>query len=160
MIAVIENALIERLREKLPDINITACPDDPGGYLMNSADASVLVHYAGSVYGELKDAGAVVQERTVKFDIVIVSRGSAEDDSGAYPLLEAARLAVSGYKISGCKPMYPVSDGWTLRTNDIWQYTLTVLVPASALEIKDEIPSTLITKLRAESTYNIVEVQK
>lgn len=152
IITTIEQAIIARLQEKLPEIQVESFPDEPETYQLQHHLGAILVRYEGSKYGEPTDAGRVVQERTVLFDIdvVMANLSTAGETGGVYHYLEAARLALTGYRPRGCtRKLRPVSDAYIGRKNHTWQYGILFATETPAIEADDEAPGPLLKRITA-----------
>jgi Gp37 protein len=87
-------------------------------YRLTHRIGAVLVRYDGSEYGPVIDTGDVIQERTYRWFVAILTRdlgwaygGQPSGPSpGAYQIVETVRLALSGFVVKGFRKMYPSND--------------------------------------------------
>jgi Gp37 protein len=87
-------------------------------YRLTHRIGAVLVRFDGSEYSPVIDTEEVIQERTFRWFVAILTRdlgwsygGQASGPSpGAYQLIETVRLALSGFRVTGFRKMYPVSE--------------------------------------------------
>jgi len=152
IITTIEQAVVARLREKLPEILVESYPDEPESYRLQHHLGAILVRYEGSRYGEPQDAGRVVQERTILFDIdvVMANLSAAGEAGGVYHYLEGVRLALTGYRPPGCtRRLRPVSDAYIGRRNHTWQYGILFATEAPALEADESSLEPLLKRITA-----------
>lgn len=152
IITAIEQAIIARLREKIPEILVESFPDEPESYQLQHHLGAILVRYEGSRYGDPMDSGRVVQERTILFDVdvVVANLSSAGDAGGVYHYLEAVRLALTGFCPPGCtRRLRPVSDAYISRKSHVWQYGILFETRAPAMEVEDEMEGPLLKRITA-----------
>lgn len=127
-----ENAIVARLKEKLPNVNVEAFPEKYDQYTFLQSKSSVLVHYLGATASESKSDNLINQELTVHWGVTILSRGLRTADAvtgsaGAYAILDDARSALVGYRINGCSKMEMESEMFTDKVpSGVWGYQLTV----------------------------------
>ena len=74
LITEIEDAIIERLKTNIPDLLVEPFPDNPSAYRLLHPKGAVLVRYRGGRYTNPETLGVIVQDRTIEFDLVIVTR--------------------------------------------------------------------------------------
>src|SRR5271170_7398248 len=73
-IETIETTIVSRLSAQLSGIEIAHFPDQPEAYRMTHRIGAALVRYEGAEYGKLIDSAAIVQERTLKFEVTLMMR--------------------------------------------------------------------------------------
>jgi hypothetical protein len=143
-IGTIEAAIVERLRSQINSIEIIHYPDRPETWRLTHRVGAAMVMYKGATYGERIDTAAVIQERTLEFEVAILMRdlgwsvgGSASGlNPGAYAIIEAVRGALTGYAIAGCRKMYPTREKFVERDKQggVWTYALSFAVATIAIE--------------------------
>ena len=146
-IATIEDAIVNRLRSQINSIEIAHYPDRPETWRLTHRVGAALVRYHGARYGELLDTAAIIQERKLKFDIAIMMRdlgwavgGDPSGPSpGAYAIIEAIRTALTGYRVPGCRPIYPVREQFVKRDDQggVWSYSSTFALSTVAVEASE-----------------------
>lgn len=158
MIQAVEQAIIDRLAGRIEGVHIGAFPDSPRDYRLTHPVGALLVHYSGSKYGS--PTGYASQERTLSFDIVVVTRAlrDGKKSSGAYGLIEAVRKAIAGYRMPGCQPCYLNSDGYSYEAGGVWYYTVAASVPTVAVFDPDAENVPTVKKITGENFYGNVEV--
>ena len=100
--------------------------------------------YKGAQYGDLLDTASIIQERKLEFEIAIMMRdlgwavgGDPSGPSpGAYAIIEAVRTALTGYRIPGCRQMYPVREKFLKRDKPggVWTYASTFALSTVSVE--------------------------
>ena len=143
-IATIEDAIVSQLRSQISSIEIAHYPDNPETWRMTHRVGAALVMYNGAQYGELLDTVAIIQERKLEFEIAVMMRdlgwavgGDPSGPSpGAYAIIEGIRAALTGYRIAGCRKMYPVREKFVKRDKQggVWTYASTFAVSTVAVE--------------------------
>ena len=73
-IGTIEAALVNQLSSRITEIEVAHFPDTPEAYRMTHRIGAVLLRYDCGEYGRLIDTAAIVQERTIKFEITVMMR--------------------------------------------------------------------------------------
>ena len=133
-IASIESAIVQRLQSAVGGlIEVAHYPDNPESYEMRHRVGVALVIFHGAEYGKLQDTGLVAQERTLEFSVALRVRdlgwaygGPPSGTSpGAYQLLEAIRIALTGFQANGgCTKMYPRRERFLERDKQggVWVY--------------------------------------
>ncbi len=142
-IATIEEAIVNQLRSQINSIEIAHYPDRPETWRLTHRVGAALVMYKGAHYGEMLDTAAIIQERKLEFEISIMMRdlgwAVGSDPSGpspgAYAIIEGIRTALTGYRIPGCRQMYPVSEKFVKRDKQggVWTYASTFALSTMAV---------------------------
>jgi len=143
-IATIENAILGQLGSQLNWIDIAHYPDRPESYRMTHRVGAALVQYKGATYGEQLDTAAIIQERKLEFEVTLMMRdlgwsygGDPNGPSpGAYATIEAVRAALTGFRVPGCRKMFPKSEKFVERDRQggVWVYAITFALSTVALE--------------------------
>lgn len=143
-IGTIETAIVARLRSQIGLIEIVHYPDRPESWRMTHRVGSALVIYRGATYGNQLDTAAVIQERTLEFEVAVMMRdlgwsvgsGVSGQNPGAYAIIEAVRVLLTGYQIAGCRKLYPVREKFVERDKQggVWIYATTFAVTTLAVE--------------------------
>lgn len=60
------DAVLARLREKLPQLQVEYFPEKPAEYRLNHPVGALLLSYAGSRFDRPDDTGAVIQSQTIQ----------------------------------------------------------------------------------------------
>ena len=160
-IETIEAAVVSRLLAQISGIEIAHFPDQPEAYRMTHRIGAALVRYEGAEYGRLMDSSAVVQERTLKFEVTIMMRdlgwsvGGAPAGGGtpgAYATIEAVRAALTGFVVPGCEASYPLRERFVKRDKQggVWIYAITFAIRTLAVEPSTPESFPLLSLARAQ----------
>jgi len=146
MILDLETALVNRLAAALPMLHVQAYPEQPAAYTLKHPRGAVLVGYGRSAYGDPEASGLIVQTRRMEFDITVISR-DLRSHGGAYGYLEAARIALTGWRPEGAGKTVPVRDRFLGVHGGMWRYALTVSLTAVTLETAEPEQSALLRRI-------------
>jgi Gp37 protein len=168
-IETIETTVVNRLSAQITGIEIARFPDQPEAYRMTHRIGAALVRYDGAEYGKLIDSAAIVQERTLKFEITIMMRdlgwnlgGKAGGGTpGAYAMIEAVRAALTGFQVPACEKTYPLRERFLKRDKQggIWIYAITFAMRTVALEPSTPDNYPLLALARAQEQGGITAVR-
>jgi hypothetical protein len=169
-IAAVEASIVARLRAQIASVEVAHFPDRPEAYRLTSRVGAALVRYEGGEYGPLIDAAAIVQERTFKFAVTVMVRdlgwgmGSAPDGAtpGAYALLEAIRVALTGYAVPGCTRLYPLRESFVGRDRQggVWTYRILFATRAMAVEAASAVNFPLLAQASAFDHGGVTNVNR
>jgi hypothetical protein len=144
-IGTIETALVNQLVAQISEIEIVHFPDKPEAYRMTHRIGSALVRYEGAEYGKVIDTAAIVQERTLKFEVTLMMRDlgwglggpASGTDPGAYAMIEAVRAALTGFRVPGCDKTYPLRERFVRRDKQggVWVYAISFALRTAAVEV-------------------------
>lgn len=144
-IATIESAIVAQLLSRISLIEVVHFPDRPEAYRMTHPVGAALVSYRGATYGDLIDTAAVVQLRKLEFEVRLMARDlgwsygalATGVSPGAYSLLEAVRVALTGFLIPGCRKIYPLKERFVERDpqGGVWIYAISFAVETLAVEV-------------------------
>lgn len=130
----IEDKIIERLKEEIPEVLIRPFPDKPSEFILLHPLGAILIHYQGANYSTTQSLGFVNQIKTAEFSITIVTR-NLRSNEGAYELLDTVRLALTGYEIEGCSELTPIKENFISETKGIWQYAINFSLSVPSIQI-------------------------
>lgn len=68
------DAVLARLHEKLPQLQVEYFPEKPAEYRLNHPVGALLLSYAGSRFDRPDDTGAVIQSQTIQLCVTVVFR--------------------------------------------------------------------------------------
>jgi hypothetical protein len=168
-IETIEQAVVTRLSAEISGIEIAHFPDKPEAYRMTHRVGAALVRYEGADYGKPIDTAAIVQERTVKFEVIVIMRdlgwslGAAPGGGGtpgAYAILEAIRAALTGFQVPACGKTYPLRERFLKRDKQggIWTYATTFAMHTVAVESSSSDTYPLLTLARTQERGGITAI--
>jgi len=166
----IESAIVAQLIARVTGIEVAHFPDRPESYRMMHRVGAALVRYDGADYGRLIDTAAVVQERTLRFEITLMMRdlgwnyGGAPDgpSPGAYTMIEGVRAALTGYRVPGCAKCYPVRERFVERDKQggVWIYAIVFALKTAAVEASstDNYPTLVLATTQEQGGVTSVSV--
>jgi hypothetical protein len=135
-----ENAIVERLKEKLPNVKVEPFPDNIQEYQFLTAKNAVLVHYLGSTAEPSQSPNTINQQLTVRWGITILSRGlrlkeGVSGGEGAYQILDKVKSALIGFRVDGCSKMFMESELFTDNSpSGVWCYQFTAAMETNYME--------------------------
>jgi hypothetical protein len=167
-IGTIEAALVNQLSTQITEIEVAHFPDTPEAYRMTHRIGAALVRYEGGEYGKLIDTAAIVQERTLKFEITVMMRDlgwnvggpSGGATPGAYAMMEAVRSALTGFQVPGCDKAYPLRERFVKRDKQggVWIYAISFALRTAAVEASASDNYPLLTIATAQEQGGITAV--
>jgi len=167
-IGTIEAALVNQLNTQATEIEVAHFPDTPEAYRMTHRIGAALVRYEGGEYGKLIDTAAIVQERTLKFEITVMMRDlgwnvggpSGGATPGAYAIMEAVRIALTGFQVPGCDKAYPLRERFVKRDKQggVWIYAISFALRTTAVEAPASDNYPLLTIATAQEQGGITAV--
>ncbi len=120
MIAEIERDMVALLATALPDLKVETFPDKPDAYRLSHAHGAVLVGYSGGRFANPYVMAGTAQSGRLEFQLVVKVR-CLRSHVGAYAVLEAIRVALSGQDIHGAR-FYPVREQFEDVSSGVWTY--------------------------------------
>lgn len=141
------DAVLARLKVKLPQLAIEYFPDRPAEYRVNHAVGALLVSYPGSQFGDTVDVTYIAQPRTVRLTVTVLLR-QLNGRGGAVDVVDDVRRALVGWRPPDCRKVRAISEAFLGETAGIWQYTVDLAAEAMLVEdaeIGAEIPLTQVT---------------
>lgn len=143
-IASIESAIAAQLRAQVSGIDVVQFPDRPSTYRLTHRIGAALIAWRGASYGPLIDTAAIVQARRLEFEISLLMRDlgwafgadPSGTNPGAYATLESIRVALTGFRIPGCRKLFPVKEQFLGRDpqGGLWTWSATYALETMALE--------------------------
>jgi len=128
----IEEGLIALFGENLPEwVDIEGVPENPDDFDFANRDGALLVHYAGSRYGE-PQGQSTNQKRVMTWQLVLKTR-SFDGEYGAYAVLEDIRQAAQGYTLEGGGPIRIVRDDLHSEKDGVWEWRIVIALPIDAV---------------------------
>lgn len=141
------DAVVERLKVKLPQLAVEYFPDRPAEYRLNHPKGALLVSYLGSQFDMTVDVTYIAQPRTVKLSVTVILR-QLNGKGGAVDVVDAVRQALVGFRPPDCRKVWAVSEKFLGETAGLWQYAVDLASEAMLVEDADvntETPLTLVT---------------
>ncbi|ARU23670.1 hypothetical protein RSSE_c3287 [Ralstonia solanacearum] len=141
------DALVQRLKAKLPQLAVEYFPDKPADYRLNHPRGALLVSYLGSQFDKTVDVTYIAQPRTVKLSVTVILR-QLHGRGGAVDVVDDVRRALIGWKPPDCRKVWAVSDKFLGETAGLWQYAVDLASQSMLVEDADvgtETPLTQVT---------------
>lgn len=135
--ATILDSVRLHVQQALPDISVELFPDNPAAYRFMHPKGAVLIAYQGGKYKKLEDIGMVVQERQLTLYFTVFSR-SLHGEAGGQNLLDALRLALTGFEPYGCSPAHLIDDGFLAENGGTWQHFLRVQTECEQVQVAQD----------------------
>jgi hypothetical protein len=169
-IGTIEAAIVNQLSSRINAIEVVHFPDKPEAYRMTHRIGAALVRYEGADYGNLIDSAAIVQERTLKFEVTVMMRDLGWSvggpvggtDPGAYAMIETIRSALTGFQVPGCDKTYPLRERFIKRDKQggVWIYAISFALRTAAVEtaVLDNFPLLKVATAQEEGGITAVSV--
>jgi len=164
-ISPIEDAIIARLKSKVPGVLVQQYPDDPEAFAPAHPVGALLVRYASAAYSEPKALDVVVQERDVLFEVTLAmwSLRGKTGQGGLYSYLDGVRVALTGYTPPNCqRKLTPTEDGFINRSSGLkgkrlWQYSISFNTTIFNIEVLDDVAVTLLKRLTTNDNYGDIK---
>ncbi|HDZ9897933.1 TPA: Gp37 family protein [Escherichia coli] len=159
------DAVLARLREKLPQLQVEYFPEKPAEYRLNHPVGALLLSYAGSRFDRPDDTGAVIQSQTIQLCVTVVFR-QLNGKKGAINVLDAVRRILGGHTPPGCRrrilgghtPPGCRRRIWLTRevfigeVRGLWQYALDFATESVFIEDSDLPSGPLLTEVNYEES--------
>ncbi|EAA5455473.1 hypothetical protein DQC86_22915 [Salmonella enterica subsp. enterica] len=134
--------VVQRLRRKIPSLQVEYFPEKPEEFRLNHPTGAVLVSYISSKYDKPDDTCAVVQPQTVTLCATVIMR-QLNGRGGAVAVLELVRRALGGWRPANChRPVRLKQDTFIGEVAGLWQYALEFVTDTMFVEDSeaDELP--------------------
>ncbi|TDK65980.1 Gp37 family protein [Sapientia aquatica] len=130
-------AVIERLKQKLPALAVEYFPINAETYRLNHPAGALLVGYAGSTYDGTQDTRIIAQARQLQITVTVVLR-QLNGQGGAVDVLDKVRHSLVGVKLPFCRtPLAAMSDTFLGATAGTAQYAISF--GAQSVLVQDDI---------------------
>jgi phage gp37-like protein len=123
----VEDAIINRLKSSITDLQIEGFPEDFDQYQFIHPKGAILVAYSGSDYTKSAVLDRISQVQTLHFDILLISRG-LRTHTGAYAYLDSIRASLTGYQPTGLSKIWLTKEEFVDEQTGIWRYSISVSV--------------------------------
>lgn len=135
----LENAIIDRLQELVPDANISELPLDPAEIGVPVSGTQIWVTFRQGKFDEPPDEGIsnplkpLSQKRQIFFELIIRNQEPRKKGhQRIYPILDEIRDALTGWMPDDIhrrkgitRPFYPTAEGFTSMSAGLWVYSQT-----------------------------------
>lgn len=156
MIGEIETAIVERLAARLTGVKVEAFPDKPDTYKFHHPKGTVLVAFGRATYSAPRAIDIVVQERRIEWDITLLMR-NLRDHAGAYPVLDAIRLILTGWRTCGAGKLMPVREQFLDQHQGVWTFALTMAHTIPTVECAEEEDLPLLKRINTVDEYGTTQ---
>ena len=128
----VEEGLIAHFKGNLPLwVDIEGVPENPDDFDFANRDGALLIHYAGSRFGE-PQGQSINQKRIMTWQLVLKTR-SFKGEYGAYAVLEDIRQAAQGHSLEGGGPIRIIRDDLVTEKNGVWEWHVVIALPIVAV---------------------------
>lgn len=155
----IVDAVVARLKAKLPQLAAEYFPDNPDEYRLNHPKGALLVSYPGSTFDDTVDVGCVAQPRMVKLSVTVVMR-QLNGRGGAVDMVDAVLLALVGWRPPDCRKANAKRDAFLNGKAGIWQYAVDLTAETMFVEDAEGDDGPLLTHITTDDDYNRGETRK
>ncbi len=138
MIKNIEDQIIQKIRENIPELHVEGFPEKPSEFRLTHPKGAILVHYQGGNYSQSKSIGYIVQDKKMEFSVTVVTK-NLRSHEGAYFYLDRVRELLTGYKPDNCSKMQPSKENFLIETAGIWQYSINFTLITPVKDNYDEV---------------------
>ncbi|EHL6280429.1 TPA: Gp37 family protein [Escherichia coli] len=146
------DAVLARLREKLPQLQVEYFPEKPAEYRLNHPVGALLLSYAGSRFDRPDDTGAVIQSQTIQLCVTVVFR-QLNGKKGAINVLDAVRRILGGHTPPGCRRrIWLTREVFLGEVRGLWQYALDFATESVFIEDSDLPSGPLLTEVNYEES--------
>lgn len=159
MTDAIKARLEEVFAAQVVDLAVEDFPDDPDDYQLYHPCGALLVGYGGSKFGQPEALGALVQRRTVVFDLTLLVR-NLRGPEGAQARLDAVRLALTGYPLAGGvgSKIRPLSEELGGHKDGVWTFALQYAADVPAVEEPPEESFPVLQRITLEDETTTTEI--
>lgn len=140
------DAVLARLKTKLPSLAVDYFPERPAEYRLNHPKGALLVSYPGSQFGATVAVSHMVQPRTVKVSVTVLLR-QLNGKGGAVDVVDAVRRALVGWRPPDGRKVWAVSERFLGESAGLWQYAVDVAFEAMLIEEAEVAEETPLGKI-------------
>ena len=142
-------AVLARLRERIPQLQVEYFPEKPSEYRLNHPRGALLLSYVGSQFGDSVDSQYVAQEQRVRISVTLVMR-QLNGKGGALDALDVVRAALVGFRPPDCQALHMVRESFVGEQKGLWHYALDLHARTLLVEQADGEPPVLLTQVDYE----------
>lgn len=118
-----ENAIIDRLKDRISELEVKPYPEDPASYQLIHPLGALLVRFSGESLSEPKASGIVSQIEKMEFETVVVAR-NLRTHQGIYAYIGLVKAALTGKFDLTLPRAYLVGVRFLSVNGGIWQYSV------------------------------------
>ena len=146
------DAVVSRLKEKLPGLQVEYFPEKPADYRLNHPKGALLVSYTRSRFDAPDDTCAVIQPQTIQLCVTVVYR-QLNGKQGAIAVMDALRRVLGGYTPPGCRRrIWLAQESFLGEVKGLWQYALDFATESVFIEDSDLPSGPLLTEVNFEES--------
>ena len=145
------DAVVGRLKVKIPQLAVEFFPDRPSEYRLNHPKGALLVSYPGSKFGDPIDITYVAQPRDVKLSVTVVMR-QLNGRGGAVDVVDTVRQVLVGWRPPDCKKARAGPDTFLGETAGLWQYAVDFSAETMLVEDTEGESGPLLTEVTYEES--------
>ncbi|QLO03826.1 hypothetical protein HV141_09935 [Citrobacter freundii] len=146
------DAVVARLKEKLPTLAVEYFPEKPAAYRLNHPKGALLVSYAGSRFDKPNDTSAVIQAQAIQLCVTVVFR-QLNGKQGAVDVLDVVRRILGGYTPPNCRRrIWLTREVFIGEVSGLWQYALDFATESVFIEDSDLPSGPLLTEVNYEES--------
>ncbi|EPV4571206.1 Gp37 family protein [Yersinia enterocolitica] len=146
------DAVVARLKEKLPTLAVEYFPEKPAAYRLNHPKGALLVSYAGSRFDKPNDTSSVIQAQTIQLCVTVVFR-QLNGKQGAVDVLDVVRRILGGYTPPNCRRrIWLTREVFIGEVSGLWQYALDFATESVFIEDSDLPSGPLLTEVNYEES--------
>lgn len=158
MIREIEASIVARLDAALDKLHVEAFPDKPESFKLTHPAGAVLVAYGREVYSKPRDIALVVQDRRIEWDISILTR-NLRSHVGAYDVLDAVRMVLTGWRTEGCSKLIPVRAEFIDQSQGVWTHMLTMSHSIPTVECHEEEDLPVLKRVNTADPFGTTDTE-
>lgn len=146
------DAVVARLKEKLPALAVEYFPEKPSAYRLNHPTGALLVSYVSSRFDRPDDTSAVIQPQTIQLCVTVIHR-QLNGKRGAVDVLDTVRRVLGGFTPPGCRRrVWLEREVFIGEVQGLWQYALWFATESLFIEDGDLPSGPLLTEVNYEET--------
>lgn len=156
----LEQNIQARLETRLTGLAVESFPARPADYRLTHPKGVVLIAYSGSDYGPVQTLRMVVQDRTVKYSLVLMVR-NLRTHSESLPYLDVLRVAMAGFvPAPGAEPCVLQGERFLDESDGVWSWELTFSFELPLVEDRDAETGTPLAQVTAISGLAQIDIAK
>lgn len=139
-------AVLARLRERIPQLQVEYFPEKPSEYRLNHPRGALLLSYVGSQFGDSVDSQYVAQEQRFRITVTLVMP-QLNGKGGALDALDVARAALVGFRPPDCQALHMLRESFVGELKGLWHYALDLHARTMLVEQDDGEAPVLLTQV-------------
>lgn len=132
-IANLEAALVETLRQALPEFQVEPFPEEPEEYDFIHPLGAVLVQYDSADFQGDRALACTALPASLLFNVVVLTR-NLRQHHGSYATLERVRRALLGLKLPGWEQVKQTRESFLAEEDGVWSFVQSYSVQTLVLQ--------------------------